>query len=103
MHRLDHLCRMIRAFDHWHQNGLHAKIEKLLYHPHLAHGRADDNAGSAANGLHLRQNRGNVVRAVFAVDQEPIKPSTRQRFGGDRADKVHPKAHLHGLGGKGGF
>jgi hypothetical protein len=78
--RLHHRLGLRCAFHHGYQQGLHPQVQVLLDQHRVAHWQARQYlvAGHPRNGLGLRQDRGQGIGRVFAVNQQPVKagPST---------------------------
>ncbi len=78
---LDQFPCLFRAFDHGHQQGLHADIEYLLDQCCIADDRANHRmAGVGRHGLELAEHTAQVVGRMFAIDQQPVETGVGGQF-----------------------
>jgi hypothetical protein len=67
---------MIRSFDHWNEDCLCPNIEQLLQTMNFTNWGPHNGRGWIwGDRLQLSKDRADIVGGMFAVDQQPIKPS----------------------------
>ena len=91
----DGLARFLGVLHKGNKERTRAHVERALDDDHVIPRHAEDRLGSAAaHGLQLRQQRGDVVRCVFAVDDNPIEARAGDDLCRDRIDEPAPEADL---------
>jgi hypothetical protein len=88
--------RLLGRVHHGHQKGLRADVQVLLDQRGLAHRHPRDGVGARVGGnrLQLRQDVGQAVGCMLAVDQQPVEAGARADFGAVGVGQAEPQADL---------
>ena len=98
-HRPHELGGLLGRVDHGHEQVLHAEVEVLLDHHHIADRRAYDRRdGIGRHGVELAEDRLEAVGGVLGVDEHPVEAAAGGDLGDDRAARAHPHADLRTVG-----
>ena len=91
----DGLARLFGILHEGNEQGARAHVERALDDDHVVPRHAEDRLGrAAAHGLQLRQQRGDVVRRVLAVDDDPVESCAGKNLGRDGAGQAAPEPDL---------
>ena len=101
--RTHHRGRLLGGVNHRHQQRLHADVQVLLdqHLPRLTeahrHARNRMAVGVARNDLQLVQDRLQVVRRMFTIDQQPVEAGASADFGAVATGEAKPQTNLRTL------
>ncbi len=102
--RISHGCnrvlRFLHVLDVGHEEGRRTDVEAALDQHGVVPGRPHDRGrGAALHRLQLRQQVGDVIRRVLAVEEQPVEAGVAHDVCRDIAAQAAPQADLQLAGG----